>query len=765
MAVWVCGLLSGVMSADTLTWKSGIETGRFTDPGNWTSDGTHTSPQPGDIVKFTTAGVKVDNDASFNVTGAGLTIDCDFFTTADMNVDRENGLQLLFALTGDGPVTKTGQGQMMLKKPWTTSGTVAVNDGWLCLRSGNEWSGTYPLGTSKVVLDRTGGKNPQLFLFNKGVQLTNEVEIVGASFSSVPNASIAGSNDAGTFMGKVSSSTDFTIAGGHCNSAPGDAARRIWYGCDFDAPGQTLYLDSCVSWSTFINLSGTVNCSIDCASASKANKIVHFEFNGKGTEQNADLTLGATSNIFFRGAVWIGTNVLVKAGKGLFLNGNGNLSPLASLRLEKNARVTIEPGVRVAVSEFITDGFARMPGLYTSSNLPGVIGGSGSLLVLGPCSLWTGGEYGNWDEPSNWSPAQVPPTGTCAVFQNPVTNLASKAPVDISNGGLMLYCDYKTASFGTENFWNYDYNKGIRLFMTVTGSGELVKDGGGQVLVETKIQSTGGIRVKDGILGTVPSRTATLNEAFGNNKITIDRRFGGTPQVAIYNRYVQRNVENDIEILGAGSTPPVASLLETNDGRAFGGTVTSDNDFAIASGHCNSSAGQPVVNRGWYFIDVDAPGRTMYLDSCASWGTYLYYKGRINCSIDGANGQYASQIKLFEFEGTGTSIDADLVLASSNVFLSAATWAGTNVTLGAKKTLLLQGENNLSDKATLRLGAGSKLGIASGVKVSVAACYANGTKLNPGVYSSANLPPALSDHWIGEGKLRVGNSGLFITLK
>lgn len=178
-----------------------------------------------------------------------------------------------------------------------------------------EWSGTYPLGTSKVVIDRTGGKNPQLFLLNKGIKLTNDVEIVGAATSTPPKASLAGSNDAGTFMGKITSATDFSIAGGHCNGAPAKN-NRIWYDCDFDAPGKTLYLASCVSWGTFLNLSGDINCSIDGVSGTSASKIVHFEFNGKGTAIDADLTLGSTSNIFFSGATWAGTNVLVKSGKG-----------------------------------------------------------------------------------------------------------------------------------------------------------------------------------------------------------------------------------------------------------------------------------------------------------------------------------------------------------------------------------------------------------------------------------------------------------------
>ena len=754
------GLVVGLASADTLTWKSTVTDGSFTDPNNWTSDGTHTTPQPGDTVKFTVAGVQVSSDTAFDTTGGGLTIDCDFYVSDDINANYSKGLKFAVALKGSGPVTKTGRGQMVTKKSWTTSGTITVNDGWFCMRGNTDWSGTYPIGTSKVVIDRTGGKDPQLFLFNNGAKLTNDFEVVGEAATLVPKASFAGSNDAGTFMGKITSSTDFTIAGGHCNAPSLYSNSRFSFASDVDATGRTMYLADCVGWATYITVAGNVNCSIEGTKGSGANNIQLFEFKGHGTAIDADLTLGSISNIFFNGATWAGTNVLVKAGKGLCLKGSDNLSPLATLTLESKAHLTIDSGVKAVVSRFVVNGVDRGKGVFTSADLPGVIYGTGSLEVIGATvSVWKGANYGDWGEASNWIPEQVPQAGALALFQYPVTNLTSKTPVDISNGGLILFCNFKTEFFGTEGLWGFDYNKGIRLRMTITGSGELVKDGFGQLLVESKILSTGGIRVKDGILGCRPVKDLR-NIAFGTNKITIDRRLGGNPQVGVYNRYNRELVMNEVEIIGSGATPPVASLLAANDGEGFGGNLKSDSDFAIASGHCND-----MSTRGWYQMKVNAPGHTMYLDSCASWGTQLYFGGEINCSINGANGQYASQIKLFEFAGKGTSVDADLVLASSNVFLSAATWAGTNVTLGANSKLFLNGKDNLSNKATLRLGAGSKLSIAKGVKVCVAECYANGTKVPDGVYSAANVPAALSGYWIGEGRLRVGSSGLMVIVR
>lgn len=754
---------AGTVLADTLTWNSAVTSGSFTDPANWTSDGSHTTPQPGDTVRITgvgSDGTTWSNSSAFDTSGGGLTIDCAFFVSDNMNAYRQKGLVLAFALTGSGAVTKTGSGQMILKKSWTTTGTVTVNDGYLCLRSGSDWSGnTNPLGTGKLILDRSGGKDPQLFLFNRGINLYNEIEIVGGSATTPPKASLAMSNDAGTFRGNVTSATDFTIAGGNCNTQSNDN----WFDCDVDAEGKTMYVGSCVDWrNPVIRFSGTVNCSIDGYNAPDSQFVNVFKFEGRGTEMGANLTLGAmASNVLAQAAVWNGTNVTVKSGKKLVLCDSGNLSRFATLNLESSAKLCLQSGVQAKIARLVIDGAEQPLGTYSASNLPSVIEGEGVIEVATPPSIWVGGGDGDWNSPSNWMPEVVPGAGSVVLFQVPVTNLTSSSAVDISGGGITVVCDFLTS-----DDMNSDYRNGLVSHVEFIGNGRFVKEGRGQMLIRQKIASTGGITVKDGWLVVSLRLGPAYEEAFGTNKITIDSTGGGKPQVFLFsNRYIngqEHRVTNDFEIVGTASgSTPYPSLAMTNDGDGFTGRITASGDFSIAGGHCNYAD-----NRSWYFTDVDAPGSTMFIDLCVWWGGKLNFSGTVNCSIDSASAPLASQISLLEFEGHGTEKNAALTLGSTvTAFSETATWAGTNVTVAANKTLELHGAGNLSNEATLRLSAGSKVDVASGVKVKVGACYANGAEVPPGIYSRNSYPPELEGCLTGDGRLQVGVPGTTIVFR
>ena len=51
-------------SADTLSWRGKGDTNRFSEPMNWSSDGTHAIPQNGDTISFAgiTTGISITND-------------------------------------------------------------------------------------------------------------------------------------------------------------------------------------------------------------------------------------------------------------------------------------------------------------------------------------------------------------------------------------------------------------------------------------------------------------------------------------------------------------------------------------------------------------------------------------------------------------------------------------------------------------------------------------------------------------------------------
>lgn len=98
LLVMMASCLCGVASADTLTWKGG-STGTFTDSANWTSDGSHTSPQTGDTCVFPDSAVTIENAADFDIGSAGLTI------------KNPKTLTVKFKFTGVGLFVKQGAGR------------------------------------------------------------------------------------------------------------------------------------------------------------------------------------------------------------------------------------------------------------------------------------------------------------------------------------------------------------------------------------------------------------------------------------------------------------------------------------------------------------------------------------------------------------------------------------------------------------------------------------------------------------------------------
>ena len=555
-------------------------------------------------------------------------------------------------------------------------------------------------------------------------------------------------------MGKVVASSDITFAGGHCNSYSGAIKYFTDFTCDVDNPGNTLFWGSCVSWGTFIKYRGNINCSMNVGGYGTAT-VKCFDFSGTGTVADVTLRLNAMTNTFSAAAVWAGTNITVAANRLLVLNGVGNLSPQTELTLETGAAVVLNSNFYVHLKKFYVDGTEMPKGSYNASNLPGRISGKGRIIVNDKISFWTGGAVGDWNEASNWSPAGVPGPGSLVVFTEAGVTVSNDVPVDISGTDLEIECDFTTA----KNM-NYDYAEGLLFAVQIAGSGRVIKSGPGQMLIKKSFVHTGGTLLTDGY---VCCRKADSGEyPVGSGKVTIDRSGGTDPMLFIY--AAGTLLTNDVEIVGdsaSSSLPP--SLAASNDAGTFMGKVVASSDITFSAGHCNT--GTPR-RRIYFECDVDNPGHTLFWTSYVVWGTSIDFSGSVNCSMDifaaTTSGSYNSRVNFFNFNGIGTATDVNLRLgAETNIFSAAASWAGTNVVVAAGKTLELYSRGNLSEFATLRFEAGSKLFIPSGERVCVKNCFTNGVAIASGSYSEANLP----EFRIGSGILRVGVKGLAIFVK
>jgi len=65
----------------------------------------------------------------------------------------------------------------------------------------------------------------------------------------------------------------------------------------------------------------------------------------------------------------------------LILNGENNINPEATLTLADGGTVEVASGKKVCIAHLVTDGVSRRHGVYTSTNLPGYILGSGRIQV------------------------------------------------------------------------------------------------------------------------------------------------------------------------------------------------------------------------------------------------------------------------------------------------------------------------------------------------------------------------------------------------
>jgi len=147
------------------------------------------------------------------------------------------------------------------------------------------------------------------------------------------------------------------------------------------------------------------------------------------TGSNGPVTFNPAGNIITLSGVLSGNGGLTKVGSGtLELSGantytgdtivnSGTLqldqpgSSVGAFRLANGALLNLNFSGIYAVAGFYTNNVALPNGVYTSSNLPGFITGSGSVQVVGAIStgVWTGGGVSdNWSAGGNWDHNVVP---------------------------------------------------------------------------------------------------------------------------------------------------------------------------------------------------------------------------------------------------------------------------------------------------------------------------------------------------------------------
>ena len=163
-------------------------------------------------------------------------------------------------------------------------------------------------------------------------------------------------------------------------------------------------------------------------------------------------------------------------------------------------------------------------------------------------------------------------------------------------------------------------------------------------------------------------------------------------------------------------------------------SITSDHDFTIQH-----------TNRGMTVNDsISAPGKTVTFSVANSANAYTdntKVNGAIDANVVVTAYSAASSWSIVTFSGVSTVATNSLTVTSgTNVLASAASWAGTNITVEAGATLSLKGSGNLSPSAHLAVAEGGTIEVAKDVTVQVAALTIGDKAFPVGRYTAATLP-------------------------
>ena len=129
-------------------------------------------------------------------------------------------------------------------------------------------------------------------------------------------------------------------------------------------------------------------------------------------------------------------DLMVAAGANLIV-GNSNAF-YAKSKLEIETGANLQLNADVTTSQFFIDGVMQNIGEYTATTNPGLISGSGKIVVGRPDTfVFHRSGNGNWDNPANYTPALLPLAGETVICEAEMetTSTVFEADIIIQNTG------------------------------------------------------------------------------------------------------------------------------------------------------------------------------------------------------------------------------------------------------------------------------------------------------------------------------------------
>ena len=336
-------------------------------------------------------------------------------------------------------------------------------------------------------------------------------------------------------------------------------------------------------------------------------------------------------------------------------------------------------------------------------------------------TTWTGGTSGRFSDAANWDNG-APASGDTAKFTKKVDLLAET--FDIGADGL-------TVENSAEVGWN----------VHLTGAGLFSKWGDGQLTVRTNAFHTGGTRVTRGKF-TLTNRYCKP-QCFGSGDIELFRYNDYSPTVDFAEWTC--GLTNSIKVFGAitaGGGNGSWGAIYVHNPATMGGSITCDDDT--------------YLNISWGGITVNGPvtcpsDKTLKINcNCGNNGATLFAV-TLNNAVD------ASIVKIgnrnLNLNGVCPNKANSLTVnVGTNLFGTAASWAGTNIVVsGSTAVLRVQRVTNIASPETvLKIEDKGKLYLdASAV---VGEFWVDGVRQAVGAYDSADFPNRI----VGGGSVIVG---------
>ncbi len=179
-------------------------------------------------------------------------------------------------------------------------------------------------------------------------------------------------------------------------------------------------------------------------------------FSGK-TEVWSGTLEARSANSLGKGSTEVRSGAKLVAGNNNAFNAKARLTVATDASLELTSPVT--------TSEFVIGNVIQPVGEYSSVTHPGLISGTGSVIVGRPSLFqFIGGANNNWDNPAHYSPALLPEAGETVISEKQMETTSWVFPADIvfrGAGHLRLRGNHKaTGSITLEKGTAFTYNTG-----------------------------------------------------------------------------------------------------------------------------------------------------------------------------------------------------------------------------------------------------------------------------------------------------------------